>query len=71
MKNTKQIQKNPQRYQLVSDNDGHKYIIKEGDENLFYAWVQDTEEGEDSAFDFENCRMNVNRLTFTDPQGWK
>ncbi len=61
----------PQRYKIVSDNDGHDYIIHVEDEYDFYNWVEAMET--DNPFDgkdFDDCRMNVCRLTFTDPQGW-
>lgn len=60
------------RYRLISDNDGHEYVIEAKDEHDFYKWVDAMEEGLGfDGLDFEVRRMNVNRLTFTDPQGWK
>ncbi len=62
---------NETRYKLIADNDGHRYIIEAGDEDLFYAWVDAMENDEEhEGKSFEDRRMNVNRLTFLDPQGW-
>ena len=70
MKTNKQTNKAP-RFCLVSDNDGHDYIIPVEDELLFESWVEAMESDEETALDFEDCRMNRSGLTFTDPQGWK
>lgn len=59
-----------QRYRLVSDNSGHEYIIKAGDEKLFDFWVNATENYEDTDLDFEDCRVNNGGWTFADPQGY-
>jgi hypothetical protein len=58
------------RYRVVSDNDGHDYIIKAGHEGDFYNWVEATEEGTETEFDFESCRVNNSGWTFADPQGY-
>ena len=63
-----------QRFKLVTDNDGHDYIIHVEDETAFYAWVESTEGWDSETYtgkDFEGCRVSINRLTFTDPQGWQ
>lgn len=57
-----------QRYRLMSDNDGHKYIIPVGQEDNFYSWVEGEEEGIDSKFNFEAQMLGGSRLTFTDPK---
>jgi hypothetical protein len=61
----------PQRYKIVSDNDGHDYVICVEEEEAFYTWVEAVENYDYSGKGFDNCRMNCSRLTFTDPQGWK
>lgn len=58
------------RYKLVSDNDGHKYIIKVGEENDFENWVEDMEQGNPTTKDFDECRINSSGWTFSDPQGY-
>ena len=58
------------RYELLSDESGHDYVVPVGNQKEFYAWV-DAEGQEFSGKDFQDCRVNVNRLTFTDPQGYK
>jgi hypothetical protein len=59
------------RYQLVSDNNGHKYAIKVKDIDAFYKWVESTEDSlaEESYVgpDFEENRID-GRFTFTDPR---
>jgi hypothetical protein len=66
------------RYELLSDNSGHEYVIAVGDDEEFYEWVQSTESEEvdedDEIYegrDFEDRRMTRHNLTFLDPQGWK
>lgn len=58
------------RFVLVADNDGHDYIIKKGYEGDFYNWVTAMEDGLETEFDFEGCRVNRSGWTFTDPQGY-
>ena len=41
-------------YHLTSDDDGHWYIIPVSEHDNFENWVEDTTEGEDSEFDFDN-----------------
>jgi hypothetical protein len=60
------------RYRLVSDNNGHEYVIPADSVDEFYRWVDAWEDGgEYNGKDFEDCRMNINNLTFADPQGYK
>lgn len=60
------------RYRVVSDNDGHDYVIEPKDEQAFYKWVEAMEEGFNfDGLDFEVRRVNCSGWTFTDPQGWK
>lgn len=63
--------KTQKRYRLISDNDGHNYIIPADQVPQFEMWVTCMDMDEYTIFDFEDCRMNVNNLTFIDPQGWK
>jgi hypothetical protein len=62
-----------QRYRVVSDNDGHDYVIKAEREHEanFYNWVEAMENGLDSEHDFEGQRVNCSGWTFADPQGWE
>jgi hypothetical protein len=61
------------RFKLVSDNDGHDYVIHVEEENAFYSWVEYMEGDEDAygGKGFDDCRVNCSNLTFTDPQGWQ
>lgn len=59
-----------ERYRLVSDNDGHEYIVPADQEENFYTWVEANETHEDTDFDFADRRLNSSSWTFTDPQGW-
>ena len=61
------------RYKIVSDNDGHDYVIPANLDDEFYKWVDAEENDEvyDGYEDFNEFRMNTNNLTFTDPQGYK
>ena len=61
------------RYKIVSDNDGHDYVIPAHLDDEFYKWVDAEENDEvyDGYEDFNEFRMNTNNLTFTDPQGYK
>lgn len=67
---SKKSQKTLQRYRLVSDNDGHDYIIEAGEEKLFYSWVDAMEEGNDTILNYDSNRVNNSGWTFTDPQGY-
>ena len=58
------------RYELLSDESGHDYVVPVGNKEEFYAWV-DAEGKVYDGNDFEECRVTVNRLTFTDPQGYR
>jgi hypothetical protein len=58
------------RFRVLSDNDGHDYIIPVGHEGNFYSWVETTEDSEESEFDFENNRINNTGWTFTNPKGY-
>ena len=60
------------RYKVVSDNDGHDYVIESKDEQSFYKWVEAEEEGlAFDGLDFNVSRVNRSGWTFTDPQGWQ
>lgn len=56
-----------QRYFIGYDDCGHEYIVPVERKEEFREW----RELESESPQFDQCRMNVNRLTFTDPQGWK
>lgn len=61
----------PQRYTIVSDNDGHDYVIPVGEDEQFYAWVDAMEGDQDyDGKDFEQHRLAgaLSLLTFTDPR---
>jgi hypothetical protein len=74
MKNKKEIEKSKSmepRYRLVSDDDGHHYVIRVGDEKMFENWVESTLNGvvEYSGPGFEDKRIDNPRcLSFTDPR---
>ena len=63
-----------QRYRVMSDNDGHEYIVPENKETEFEAWIieMDSDGLVTSLFkeDFEDMRINNSNWTFTDPRGW-
>ena len=61
------------RYKIVTDNDGHDYVILAHLEEDFYRWVgaMEDEDEEYEGMDFEDRRMTICNLTFTDPQGWQ
>ena len=60
------------RYQVISDNDGHDYIIPADRDEDFYRWVDAEENGKKlrPKIDFEPIRINCYGWTFTDPQGY-
>ena len=53
------------RFTLVSDDDGHRYVIPVDMLPKFWLFV---EEPEDDEFDFEKYRIDGGTLTFTDPK---
>jgi hypothetical protein len=59
------------RYKLVCDNDGHEYVIRVEEEEAFYAWVEAVDNYDYGGKGFDDCRVAIHNLTFTDPQGWK
>lgn len=65
------------RYTLVSDNDGHHYIIPIDFKDAFYKWLETLEcfEGEESTFEdydkYDEYRVNISGWSFTDPQGYR
>jgi hypothetical protein len=59
--------KEPQRYELCSDESGHEYFIPVEQKKEFYKWVESTENDEDTDFDFDDCRID-GTFTFTDPR---
>jgi hypothetical protein len=60
-----------QRYVLLSDDSGHEYFIKVGDEGAFDSWVafyeDDDQDGDYVGPDFNENRID-GRFTFTDPR---
>ncbi len=68
---SEKLAKTPQRFRLVTDNDGHDYIILEGEEIDFYLWVEASENGDDfDGKDYNSRRVNNSGWTFIDPQGY-
>ena len=61
-----------ERYRIVSDGDGHEYIIKVWQTNEFYQWVEWSEDVEYdtpwTGHDFNEDRIDGGVLTFTDPK---
>lgn len=55
------------RYKVLSDDSGHEYWVKVGDEDAFYAWAEDIYQDEDHPYDFEDNRIEGS-FTFTDPR---
>lgn len=62
--------KTQQRYRLVSDNDGHWYLIKIKEEAEFDQWVAATCNDEETEFNFDDDRISgsPSMITFTDPK---
>jgi len=65
-----QAAKPVQRYRLLSDDDGHDYLIPVGQEELFYQWIEALENYEETELNFDDVRLNgaPSRLSFTDPK---
>lgn len=61
-----------QRFMLVSDDDGHNYVILTSEEKAFDKWVDATCSGdydyEGQSFDDKRLSGSVRRLTFLDPR---
>jgi hypothetical protein len=58
-----------QRYTVVSDDDGHEYVIPVEQRDEFYAWLADEERSTYEENDrYDEYRLNGGTLTFTDPQ---
>ena len=60
--------KKEQRYQLVSDNDGHEYTIPVEQVEEFYEWLEDEERSTYEESDKYEDRRVDGVLTFTDPR---
>lgn len=57
-----------QRFQLVSDDSGHDYVVPVEEVKAFYAWLEDEERSTYEECDkYEDCRVEGG-LTFTDPK---
>lgn len=57
-----------ERFTLVSDDDGHKYIIPVARKLEFDAWLRATEDSDFSDPGFDEFRIDGGLLTFTDPK---
>jgi hypothetical protein len=57
-----------ERYCLVSDGDGHDYVIPVHKTADFHCWVDAMENNYETDFDFNDCRIEGGLLTFTDPK---
>ena len=57
-----------ERYRVISDESGHDYVIPVYKTKEFEAWVRATEDGDNSNYDFDDCRIDGGVLTFTDPK---
>lgn len=44
-------------YVITSDDDGHWYVIDSKECDNFNKWVEDTSNGEDSPYNFDDCRL--------------
>lgn len=61
----------PQRFRLLSDDDGHDYIIPVGEEKQFEAWVAATsndEEYEGKSYEDKAIGGAPSLISFTDPR---
>ena len=68
MKNTTWLK---ERCRVITDNDGHNYIIPAGRDDDFYKWVEAEENGTKAPkLDFEPIRINCTSWAFTDPQSY-
>jgi len=58
------------RFRLLSDDDGHHYLIPVGKEGEFEAWLQEIADEDYSSKGFDDCRISGSPelLTFTDPK---
>ena len=63
--------KTSKRYRILSDDDGHDYLILVGEENQFQEWLDAGPywEGYDGK-DYDGARINgaPSRITFVDPK---
>ena len=59
----------PQRFTVVSDNDGHDYCIPVEAVKEFDAWLDDEERSTyTECSKYDEYRLDGGRLTFTDPK---
>ena len=59
----------PKRFRLLSDDDGHKYLIEVGKEAAFYEWLNagpywENYKGEE----FESLGSHFSTYSFCDPR---
>ena len=58
-----------QRFTVVSDNDGHEYMIPVEKVEEFYKWLEDEELSTYEACDrYDEYRIDGGRLTFENPR---
>lgn len=62
-----------ERFCLVHDDSGHRYVIPAWKTAMFEAWVAATENDDEEYFendstDFSDCRIDGGVLTFLDPK---
>lgn len=59
-----------QRYRLVSDDDGHDYVIAAEERPAFDAWIEAVSNDDYSkrGFDDQRLGMHISNYTFTDLQ---
>ena len=61
---------NKERYCLETDDDGHCYLIKASEKELFCLMLGHGDEDDFCEFieRFDNCRVNPSMVTFADPK---
>ena len=56
------------RFTIVSDDDGHDYVIPVKLVKEFFEWLDEDEEDRTEPEKFDEYRHNGGRITFTDPR---
>jgi len=60
---------NLQRFRLLSDDDGHRYLVKVEEEEDFYAWLNAGPYWENySGKEFESLGSHFSTYSFCDPR---
>lgn len=65
------MKKTAERWCLVEDGDGHAYVIPDGQQDVFYKWIEameNDEEFEGENFEKYSLGGNPSNVTFTDPK---